>query len=1355
MATLDLASATHEVRRTLQLSQPSSDPTLYGESRDTTTIQEATKGALTLVLSEPGGGKTVAMRQFARDLEASFADVHLFDLKQLSEADVQELVGNRLGDMPATESVLLLDSVDESQATFSTLVPKLARLIRQGLRNKWRVVIACRTAEVSSELIQLMEESAGRERPNVLYLRPLDEADVLEYCRVSGVPGREFVRAVKNVEAEGLATSPMLLRLLVELFLADEHLAGDRSGIYDRAISALVLGELGGQGHLRAPTRSATSLAARRAAAEHLAFLTLFGGFDEIATRLTDTIQHWTNLLPTSNSAALVDETAMREVLGSGLFVSVGPGRRAFAHRTLMEYLAARFLVSVEISSLNRARIFTIPGYPTTIPTRLFGTLVWVLRMTRDFDALAEAEPLGLILSGIQSTRVDLRLPIVRGLLRKSMEVQANRPFGAIFAPLDDPSVRVELRNALASPGPERYIALRVINDSNIYGFDAEGLSIAGDTKAPGGERNLAVEVVATTGSEGSVASLTELVTRGQLDDDQETLATALDHLWPGNIALDQVLARLEAPDEGLFGMYRVFLDHFTERASVDDLIAIIDWAATELADEDLRALRRRRRPRGRDWLGTTLTNALKRLPRERTGSLTQALGAAVWASQDDPDYEGIGIRDLAPELRSSLITQITVFAFGKGIGAHELLALQDGVEPILSAADVETLIGVGRQQPDMRRQFVRLIQYLVDLEQPAHLELYWLYRHDKDFAEAFVAFQPIKIKSPAAREARAQAHRRRKWSYPRSPKKKSEFDLVPRIRESFGRTAKDPSQFWHVFFYLGIAARDEEDLAPVDFSTTEAFQTLSTLDRTRVLKLAETVVLEPQRFALPAVASLRTHYRALYAAAQCLFFASRHKRDALDRLGEREWSLLAPALLHLPRYANTDFPTLQERAELLGLAHRRAPAAVRTAAGHLIDLVVSEQFAFAELSSLLALGDPLISEDLRRILSEGPKQLREEVVRSLLEAGDESADEWIARVLMGADPEDISTVLNVALDLTPARGTSLLLEVLRRGDEVASSSILEVASRERFSNRIRATPEDLLEAHERLVDLFAPSADPPMGPGVYAVTPRHDVVDLREEFLNLVASLGTPHSNSLLRALAERRPDLSLAYAIARSDTALKRNGWQGTPIADLQILAHAGRGPVLVRDADELLSTIAEELRKIEGTLQGLLPQAQFLWDIVGDTCRPKTEPDISDWYAFNLQALTRNRFAINREVQVSKAPRSGMGDRVDIQVDLVDPGGGVSATVMIEVKGSWNRDVLSDIQQQLVGQYLRPNGPTHGLYLVLWPPPEQRSGPPPAPAEEAGIDGLREVLEAQCEVVPAPYRVAVQVHDIGTRI
>jgi hypothetical protein len=61
------------------------------------------------------------------------------------------------------------------------------------------------------------------------------------------------------------------------------------------------------------------------------------------------------------------------------------------------------------------------------------------------------------------------------------------------------------------------------------------------------------------------------------------------------------------------------------------------------------------------------------------------------------------------------------------------------------------------------------------------------------------------------------------------------------------------------------------------------------------------------------------------------------------------------------------------------------------------------------------------------------------------------------------------------------------------------------------------------------------------------------------------------------------------------------------------------------------------------------------------------------------------------------------------VDIQVDAVVPGSTSPpmqiCSVVVEIKGCWNRGLRTAMQTQLVDRYLRDNACRHGLYVVGW--------------------------------------------------
>jgi hypothetical protein len=170
-----------------------------------------------------------------------------------------------------------------------------------------------------------------------------------------------------------------------------------------------------------------------------------------------------------------------------------------------------------------------------------------------------------------------------------------------------------------------------------------------------------------------------------------------------------------------------------------------------------------------------------------------------------------------------------------------------------------------------------------------------------------------------------------------------------------------------------------------------------------------------------------------------------------------------------------------------------------------------------------------------------------------------------------------------------------------------------------------------------------------------------------------------------------------------------MRRKGWHPLPP---QVIGSLLDNPAarIIDDENDLLAVVIESLRRLQTQLtKASPPEAAFLWNYDGSgnqrrNFRPKDEEDLSDRIASWLERDIgpKSRVVIGREVQ----PRRGQ--KTDIKVVAVPPdssGDARSLTLIIEVKGCWNRQVRTAIQTQLVEDYLNKNGWTHGLYVVGW--------------------------------------------------
>ncbi|WNG34007.1 hypothetical protein F0U61_10435 [Archangium violaceum] len=117
-----------------------------------------------------------------------------------------------------------------------------------------------------------------------------------------------------------------------------------------------------------------------------------------------------------------------------------------------------------------------------------------------------------------------------------------------------------------------------------------------------------------------------------------------------------------------------------------------------------------------------------------------------------------------------------------------------------------------------------------------------------------------------------------------------------------------------------------------------------------------------------------------------------------------------------------------------------------------------------------------------------------------------------------------------------------------------------------------------------------------------------------------------------------------------------------------------------------------------------------------------------------------LVDRRLVVNREVEIRATERSRAGQRVDIRVDAMSrspQGQEERLSVIIEVKGCWNRGLWSAMREQLVERYLAENSCQQGLYLVGWYACAAWNETMPHPMEGAvPVERARQLLEAQAQ-------------------
>lgn len=289
------------------------------------------------------------------------------------------------------------------------------------------------------------------------------------------------------------------------------------------------------------------------------------------------------------------------------------------------------------------------------------------------------------------------------------------------------------------------------------------------------------------------------------------------------------------------------------------------------------------------------------------------------------------------------------------------------------------------------------------------------------------------------------------------------------------------------------------------------------------------------------------------------------------------------------------------------------------------------------------------------------------------------------------------------------------------RDAEFGHDLALAAARSRNYKPMLDDLPEEgLADVYRWLSGLFPPGEDPEYDE-VHFVSPEEEARQWRDRILQQLAERAADTQQAVLELaqLADEYPDRLIVRAnLVRAKGIAGEADWQPPHPDELaQLLDDARRR--LVRSDAELSNVLVDTLQAVEAAVE---QHGDLLWDKVparlapGDSpvWLPKPEAALAAYLTHELrQRLAGRQVVVNREVLVRPTDEYGAGDRTDILVEAVAPHG-VSpslrsghASVVIELKGAWNREVRTAQRSQLAAQYLSAADTNHGLYVVVWFP------------------------------------------------
>lgn len=534
-----------------------------------------------VLLGDPGAGKSETFKEEAKACGGVYISARDF----ITLAPPPD----------ACSKTLFIDGLDESRAGEGdgrTPLDRIRGKLDQMGRPAFR--LSCRAADwLGASDRHALTRVASAERLSVFHLDRLTREQVRDIlANESSVRDPDdFLEQAANRGLAALLENPQTLRLLVDA-VRENQWPNTREETFRLACEKLVMES--NTEHIAARRSSAPDSAALLNAAGGLCTLQLLADI----SGFTDTEQTQRGYVALRDIPCL-KALRLTEALATRIFIAVGEQRFAYVHRSVAEFLAAKFLAdAITANSLPIGRILSLlAAVDGGTVAALRGLHAWLaVHNPPCRQRLIAIDPLGIVLYGdTKRFSVDDKVLVLKALHHLAVQYPAfrwqdwsPRPFGA----LSTADMTHYFKEVMASPSREEgdQMFLDCVLDAVRYGDPLPELAeplkavVLDQTRWPRVRVDALVAYIKLSRSHpDEMRRLADGIRDGSISDpNDELLGCLLHELFPHTITPKEIFDYLHRPkDEHLIGVYYLFwARQLAKSASDADVVILLDELA-------------------------------------------------------------------------------------------------------------------------------------------------------------------------------------------------------------------------------------------------------------------------------------------------------------------------------------------------------------------------------------------------------------------------------------------------------------------------------------------------------------------------------------------------------------------------------------------------------------------------------------------------------------------------------------------------------------------------------------------------------------------------------------------------------
>lgn len=577
-------------------------------------VHEYTKGVFTLdsvsdisclvLRGEPGMGKSREIeKKFKTKTEDENNKKIYFNLS--SYGDENRLIkdifySDKMKQWKESDSILyfFLDSLDEALININTLALLLADEIEKLPKERLFLRIACRTAEWSnlSDLENKLKNVWKEDKCQILQISPLQQKDVEIAAQSENLSAENFLAEVFNKNVSALASKPVTLQFLLNLFRKNGSFPSTQTELYEKG--CLTLCEEKNERRKASKRIGKLTPEQRFVISARIASLMIFGnkssiwisgitGEEENSDILIGELSGYCEKRKDNSKFQITEEDIKEVTFETGLFTGNGNNRLKFSHQTFAEFLAAWYL---EYRELSDELIIKIIGENYLYP-QLYETSAWIAsRRKTIFQHLMKIEPLVLLRSDVLSAEEYLRAELTKRLLELFEKEDAKDDITrGYYQKLKHSNLAEQLHPFITDKSKGwlvKRVAIDIAEACEVQELQKDLLELVLDETELHPTRVNAAYAVKRIADNETKSKLKPLIHGGYANDENlELKGVAISALWREQLTTEELFEIFVEPPHNFLGSNKSFFYQLSKELQVEDLPIVLNWLQRKIIE--------------------------------------------------------------------------------------------------------------------------------------------------------------------------------------------------------------------------------------------------------------------------------------------------------------------------------------------------------------------------------------------------------------------------------------------------------------------------------------------------------------------------------------------------------------------------------------------------------------------------------------------------------------------------------------------------------------------------------------------------------------------------------------------------